>query len=204
MAPVISHARRRCRYVRLQQQQKSDRISRLNAKHAYRDINMHSYMCICMYFLLALLFCCNYSPCALALSFCCRSFSLSLSLSPDAIQNLPLPFANFVRSHNLNGIIYIFYLVPFPALISPLLAASVAAATTTTTTTTIVVVALKLVLLFGCFLVLRRRVGGRWHRSQQGCKCQSCSQSCWLSSLPDAVPVPCFYLPWRMRNKYNK
>lgn len=75
MAPVISHARRRCRYVRLQQQ-KSDRISRLNAKHAYIDINMHLYMCICMYFLLALLFCCNYSPCALALSFCCRSFSL--------------------------------------------------------------------------------------------------------------------------------
>lgn len=96
---------------------------------------------------------------------------------------------------------------PSPLSFSPLLAASVAAATTTTTTIVVVVavsVALKLVLLFGCFLVLRRRVGGRWRTSQLGCKCQSCSQSCWLSSLPDAVPVPCFYLPWRMRNKYNK
>lgn len=87
--------------------------------------------------------------------------TLSLSLSADAIQNLPLPFANFVRSHNLNGIIYIFYFVPFPALFSPLLAASVAAATTTTTTIVVVVaVALKLVLLFGCFLACSSSSGG--------------------------------------------
>lgn len=91
MAPVISHARRRRRrYVRLQRQQqqhKSDRISRLNAKHTY------TYVCInCR-------FCCYYSPCALALAllFCSRS------------PNFNSAFCEFCSlTHNLNGIIYMY------------------------------------------------------------------------------------------------
>lgn len=132
----------------------------------------------------------------------------ALSLSPDAIQNLPLPFANFVRSHNLNGIIYIFYLVPFPSLFSPLLAAFVAA---TTTTTTIVAAVFLLLSNSFCFSAVFSCSSSSLGGGRGGGHCnwgvsvsQSCSQSCWLSSLPaTAVPVPCFYLPWRMRNKYH-
>lgn len=134
--------------------------------------------------------------------------ALSLPLSPDAIQNLPLPFANFVRSHNLNGIIYIFYLVPLPSLFSPLLAAFVAA---TTTTTTFVAAVFLLLSNSFCFSAVFSCSSSSLGGGRGGGHCnwgvsvsQSCSQSCWLSSLPaTAVPLPCFYLPWRMRNKYH-